>query len=699
VLLSQHTETATLSGVAFPGTAIHDAFASFPGDSNYASSQSTTVPLNDQGLTTTTTALNASPNPALPAQTVTLTATISPTPTGSPLGTVSFYDGATLIGTGTVNSSGVATLTTSTLSSGSHSLTAAYSGNSLFGTSTSSPVTENVNLNSTTTALAAVPKPALAGQTVTLTATISPTPTGSPLGTVSFYDGATLIGTASVNSSGVATLTTSTLSTGSHSLTAAYSGNSLFATSTSSPASETVNLNSTTTALSPSPNPALAGQTVTLTATISPTPTGSPLGTVSFYDGATLIGTSSVNSSDVATLTTSTLSTGSHSLTAAYSGNSLFATSTSSPASETINLNSTTMALSPSPNPALAGQTVTLTATISPTPTGSQLGTVSFYNGSTLIGTASVNSSGVATLTTSALPAGTDALTAVYSGNSGFAGSTSSSLNETVNLNPTTTSLAAAPNPSTVGQVVVFTATVSPIPTGSPRGTVNFFSGLTLLGSGNVNSSGVATFSISNLAAGPYTITATYSGNAGFASSTSSGADLVVDGSAVYTIAASPDPFTVNAGSSIAIQVTVPPLGGPYNSLVTMSATGLPPGANAVFAPSAVTPGSAGATTTMTIHTTRQSADLGAAGNRFLLGFGLAVGMVFAAGSRKRAGHTVSMLIGLLTLTAATITLSGCGGGWTGAGSGVQSHTYVITVTGTSGPLHPSTTVTLIVKE
>jgi ribosomal protein bL25 (Ctc-form) len=197
---------------------------------------------------------------------------------------------------------------------------------------------------------------------------------------------------------------------------------------------------------------------------------------------------------------------------------------------ENVNLNSTTTALAAVPKPALAGQTVTLTATISPTPTGSPLGTVSFYDGATLIGTGSVNSSGVATLTTSALPAGTDPLTVVYSGNSGFAGSTSSSLNETVNLNPTTTSLAAAPNPSTVGQAVVFTATVSPIPTGSPRGTVNFFSGLTLLGSGNVNSSGVATFSISNLAAGPYTITATYSGNAGFASSTSSGVDLVVDG-------------------------------------------------------------------------------------------------------------------------------------------------------------------------
>ncbi len=92
----------------------------------------------------------------------------------------------------------------------------------------------------------------------------------------------------------------------------------------------------------------------------------------------------------------------------------------------------TSTALSSSPNPAAAGQAVTLTATITPAPTGPPLGTVIFYNGSTLLNTATVNSSGVATFTTSNLPAGSDSLTAAYSGNIDFAASTSAAVVETI---------------------------------------------------------------------------------------------------------------------------------------------------------------------------------------------------------------------------------------------------------------------------
>ena len=176
------------------------------------------------------------------------------------------------------------------------------------------------------------------------------------------------------------------------------------------------------------------------------------------------------------------------------------------------------------PNPAFAGQAVTMTATVVPAPTGTPAGTVSFFNGNTLVGTGTVDSSGMASFTSSSLPTGSLSITAVYSGNYRNAGSTSPAQNVTINpQTATATAVQAAPNPSIAGAAVTLTATVAPAPAGTPAGTVSFFNGSTLLGTANLNSSGVATFNSSSLPAGTNTITAEYSGNAGFTTSTSSG--------------------------------------------------------------------------------------------------------------------------------------------------------------------------------
>ncbi len=186
--------------------------------------------------TPTSTVLSASPNPVAVGQSVILTATITPAPTGTLLGTVSFYNSSILLNTTAVNSSGVAAFTTSSLPAGSDNIKATYSGNIDFAASASPVVTETVtgaSLTSTATVLSATPNPSVAGQSVTLTATITPTPTGSSLGTVSFYNGSNLLSTTAVNSSGVAAFATSSLPQGSDSITAAYSGNTAFASSTS----------------------------------------------------------------------------------------------------------------------------------------------------------------------------------------------------------------------------------------------------------------------------------------------------------------------------------------------------------------------------------------------------------------------------------------------------------------------------------
>ena len=101
----------------------------------------------------------------------------------------------------------------------------------------------NTSLTATTTALTSSQNPSSYGQAVTFTATVTAQPgftKGTPTGTVSFYDGTTNIGNSNLNSNGVATLTTSRLSVGTHSMTATYNGDTNFAASTSSVLSQVV---------------------------------------------------------------------------------------------------------------------------------------------------------------------------------------------------------------------------------------------------------------------------------------------------------------------------------------------------------------------------------------------------------------------------------------------------------------------------
>ena len=142
---------------------------------------------------------------------------------------------------------------------------------------------------STTTALTSDTNPSVSGQSVTFTATVAAASPGSgtPTGTVNFLDGTTVIGTAEFLSSGVASFSTSSLTAANspYSITAVYSGDPNFTTSTSSVLSQVVNQASTTTARTSGTNPSTSGQSVTFTATVAASSgSGTPTGTVNFLD-------------------------------------------------------------------------------------------------------------------------------------------------------------------------------------------------------------------------------------------------------------------------------------------------------------------------------------------------------------------------------------------------------------------------------
>ena len=288
-----------------------------------------------QATIATTTTLASATNPSTYGQQVVFTATVTPgSGSGIPTGTVTFKDGATLLGSAAL-SGGTASLATAALSTGSHTITASYGGDANYLSSVSAAVSQTVNKANTTTVVSSSANPATVGQSVTFTAQVSPT---AATGTVTFYDGGNPIGTAAVVA-GSASLSTAALSVGPHSITATYGGDGNYNSSTSAALNQTINnLTGTTTALASSANPSVRGQKVTLTATVSATSgSGIPTGTVKFLDGATSLGTSTLSSSGIATLTIPNFSLGSHSITAQYGGSASYNGSTSAVLVQVVN--------------------------------------------------------------------------------------------------------------------------------------------------------------------------------------------------------------------------------------------------------------------------------------------------------------------------------------------------------------------------
>lgn len=437
--LSASGTTATLS-ITVPASGSHTLQASYGGDTNFQSSTSPSVNFAVAKTPTTTVATPATTTPTAgnPLQ---VTATITPSTAGStqPTGNVTFsLDGVSAgVESVTAGSPSTASITISTIPAGTHLLVATYSGDNFYAGSTSASVTITTGKSPTSTVVTPASLTPTAGASLAVSAAItssSPSAT-NPTGTVSFAMDGVAQGTATVTSASpsTASFTIPLIAAGAHVLTAKYSGDTSYLTSTSAPVSVTATKGATTTTVTASPTILSAGTTETLSATVAPenalNGTGVITGTVSFYDnGTTLLGSATVASGGGANLIGISLANNvNHSITAVYSGDTNWLTSTS-PAlllaattlPDTVVLTSNFATVSP-------GQALILTATVTPTTppvTGAEqnpTGSVVFYNGTTMIGTATlaaapVGNSSTATFTTETLPGGQDVLSAVYQG-------------------------------------------------------------------------------------------------------------------------------------------------------------------------------------------------------------------------------------------------------------------------------------------
>ena len=550
--------------------------AVYSGDTNFLPTVSNQklVPIVAAGVTVSL--VSGSPNSSFYGETVNLTAsveTIDTIPTGAgtqPTGSVQFCDGANSIGTATLDSSGIAHLNVSNLSVGPHTLKATYIGPSTsFQINVSSEMVTQTVVKADTVTTAAVTTAYTygVGGTVSLSANVKAVSPGTiaPTGSVNFYYGSTLLGSANL-SSGTATLSgisTTALAAGDNAITAFYQGNSNFNTS-SGVATQTVNPQPTNISIPTATpaSPSIYGQTVTFSTTVSATYAGGgpPTGTVSFRDGATEIGVATLIDG-VATLSVDDLSVGAHSITAVYSGSGNFAASaiSSALAYSVVCAPTVTTIVSNSPNPSLNGETVTFIALVT-SPEGNQLpglaGTVQFYDGATPIGSA-VITNGTAALDYNTLSIGPHTITAKYLTDGNYCGSTSTAVTQVVNGADTSIVITTnTPNPSDVGQPVTFTATVTPAPgSTSVEGTISFYDGTTLIGTVPV-SGNEGTIFTSNLALGSHNITAVYSGDTKNNPSTSPAVVHTVNKTTTTTTATA-SPTTSPYGSPVVLTANV----------------------------------------------------------------------------------------------------------------------------------------------
>jgi len=504
---------------------------------------------------------------------LTLTAKLT-SANGTPTGSLTFYADGNQIGVNTIDGNGLSTLPVKGLVPGVHAFIATYIGEGAFTAAVSVKFYVLVDKYNPTFTITSSLNPSLLNQPVTFTIT-NTTGDGSTLSPLELVDGPTSLASLTPDSNGVAVFTTSSLALGQHTIQVRFAGDATHAAANSSLVQTVLSGYPTPSSLTSSLNPSTIGQSVTFTDTItfngSATATGS--GTVTFYDSnsSSPLGSQAItaqpNSTVTASFTTSALSIGTHSISAVLSTtNSYVSTAT---LNQTVFGIPTTTAIAVTPSDTDALQPVTLTATVSSGVTAPAIsGFVTFYDGSTSIGTSRLDATGHASFVTTSLAGGTRSLHAVYSGDNNFASSTSFNIPAIIRFLASTTALSLAPLPAVAGQPITATVTVAPIAaqyplqlclctvtvsiTGLPPNTAPTYT-LPL-------HNGVATFNFGlGFPAGSYTFTASFSGSSAFSASKSVTVPVTIaPAPTTITLAGTPNPAVQGQNVSLTATVTAP---------------------------------------------------------------------------------------------------------------------------------------------
>ncbi len=535
----------------------HSIAAAYGGDANYLAGTAAPVPVV---VTKAATVVTLSSTQAQIAQPVKITATL---PVSTAGGTVDFSNAASPIAgcTGVPVQNGAAICNTSFPQIGNLTIGASYSGDTNFAPGTAS-LSLAVGKCSPGAYLAASPAAPVYGAAISVGALVlGATGVPNPTGTVTFSDGSTALATVSLGSDGKATLVApsgslAALNTGSHSISAVYNGDANYLAATAPSLVVVVAKAPTTVTVTANPASPTPGQSTTLTATVSPAGSG----TVVFANGSNaIVGCSSVTvQSGSAVCLTSFPQSGTLAITASYSGDA-----NTNAASGSYQLTvappakaAAAPSLSATPTAPVFGATVVLTVTVPSTTGGpAPTGTVAFSDGATALGSLPLNALGQVSLTApsgavAALAVGTHTISAVYSGDSSYAGGSATPLTVTVAKAVTSTALTAPYGGP-------FTATIAVLPPGSgtPTGQVQFSSAGLSIGTAALQAQGggfVASLP-RNTQAG--SIIATYQGDSNFASSASLPVTVTAP-TAQATLASNHNPSTFGQAVTLTVYVS-----------------------------------------------------------------------------------------------------------------------------------------------
>jgi uncharacterized protein (TIGR03118 family) len=362
----------------------------------------------------------------------------------------------------------------------------------------------------------------------------------------------------------------------------------------------------------------------------------------------------------------------------------------------TTGLVSSTSASAPA-TPINSNTLVTATVAAGPGNSGTPTGSVSVDEGRNPRGTAAVVN-GVATLTFTASGIGSHAMEVHYSGDAAFLPSTSQSDFEVTGL--ATTIALAAPATAAHGSPVTMTATTNSAG-GTPTGNIAFHDGNVSLGSAPMNATGVASLTVSTLAPGAHSLTASFAGAGTFAGSTSATVITDVTAAPDFAVATNPTSVTVTPGQSAPVMVTVTPSGG-FNSSVNLSCSSVP-GITCTFGSATLATTGGPASTTMNVNTTTGVPRYGflppniVGLGGLLAALSLLGLMIWRGGRFARARVPVLGTAAVLAMFALSLTLGGCGYG-SSYTPPANSGPAVLTVTAQSGTLSHTATVNVTVQ-
>jgi hypothetical protein len=255
----------------------------------------------------------------------------------------------------------------------------------------------------------------------------------------------------------------------------------------------------------------------------------------------------------------------------------------------------------------------------------------------------------------------------------------------------TVTTITTSGSPATVGASVTFTATTTTT-SGVVSGTVNFSDGTTLLGTGTLNSSGVATFSTTSLSVGTHSITAAFQANTNFTASSATLTQVMTAPTGSFTISASPATQYIKGAGATIYQVTLTSVGA-FAGQINLACSGLPADATCSFASNPTLTAGGTSTVAMTVNTTVADAQLRKPALRNFNPTGLApitaavvfpveftgIGVFFAGlCRRKKLGTQKMRLLAVILFSLGILGLTGCGC------PNTVFQTYTINITATS---------------